>query len=519
MLCGLDHIGMWCFSCTKVACWNIKLFNIGIYAEKFQLKVISATCQVNQAVSNLTCTVFLLSILLAYRILIVFNRIVEIDSHQRVTLSKENGDVLKVKVPYEQIKPHLSSNIHKKVQPADQTECVEKVLYGDQAEGVEKVQHGEQVGGGENVQHHGGQAAGDEKTQHVEQAKYVEKVQHQNHEQAKKVQQGEQAGGGKKVQHHGGQAAGDEKTQNVERAKYVEKVQHDKQAKHVKKVQHGEYAGDDDGRTEIVIISEHKKKAKKRPIGPLPVQQAVLVTEISKLLPTIYSGEWLTDEHIDNAQAILAKHFPYIGGLQAVWVFISEGCQSLGTPEQEFIQIINVSGNHWITVSNIGNPKDTITIYDSLYADVSPSYKAKFLRQIAYMLMATSSHITLQWAEVQKQKGTSDCGLFAIAAATSLCYGVLPQYCSWEQEKMRDHLVTCFKRGDFTLFPQLPAAQGQKMYNRVEEVQVFCHCRQPYVENTFMAQCDSCSDWFHRGCQRIPRKITKTTPFVCKNCK
>ena len=64
-----------------------------------------------------------------------------------------------------------------------------------------------------------------------------------------------------------------------------------------------------DGRTDIVIITEHKKKAKKRPIGPLPVQQAVLVNEISKLLPAIHSGEWLTDEHINNAQAIQAKHF------------------------------------------------------------------------------------------------------------------------------------------------------------------------------------------------------------------
>ena len=177
-------------------------------------------------------------------------------------------------------------------------------------------------------------------------------------------------------------------------------------------------------------------------------------------MPLIKSGEWLTDEHIDHAQAILAKHFPYIGGLQAVWVFISEGCQSLGTPKEEFIQIINVTGNHWITVSNIGNPKDTITIYDSLYGDINPSYKAKFLRQIAYMVMATSSQITLQWADTQKQKGTSDCGLFAIAAATSLCYGISPQYCTWEQEKMREHLSECFERGDLVLFPQLPAAQG-----------------------------------------------------------
>ena len=166
-----------------------------------------------------------------------------------------------------------------------------------------------------------------------------------------------------------------------------------------------------------------------------------------------------------------------------------------------------------------GNPKDTITIYDSLYGDISPSYRAKFLRQIAYMVMATSSQITLQWADTQKQKGTSDCGLFAIAAATSLCYGISPQYCTWEQEKMREHLSECFETGDLVLFPQLPAARGHKWYTRVEEVEVFYHCRQPYADNTFMAQCDSCSNWFHRGCQRIPKKITKTTRFVCKNCK
>ncbi|CAB4008850.1 myosin-1 isoform X3, partial [Paramuricea clavata] len=40
-------------------------------------------------------------------------RIVEIDHHQRVSLAKLNGDVLNVKVPYEQIKPHTASVLHK----------------------------------------------------------------------------------------------------------------------------------------------------------------------------------------------------------------------------------------------------------------------------------------------------------------------------------------------------------------------------------------------------------------------
>ena len=42
-----------------------------------------------------------------------FSRIVEIDHHQRVSLAKLNGDVLNVKVPYEQIKPHTASDLHK----------------------------------------------------------------------------------------------------------------------------------------------------------------------------------------------------------------------------------------------------------------------------------------------------------------------------------------------------------------------------------------------------------------------
>ena len=226
-----------------------------------------------------------------------------------MTPLKVDGDVLKLKVPYKQLKPHMSSVIHKNVPQGVKAEVADKAEVGMKAEiGVSEVDVKGEV---------------------------------------------------------------------------------DVKAK-------------DNGRAEIVFVSEHKKRAKKRPIGPLLVEQAVLANNTSALLPLIKSGEWLTDIH--HAQAILAKHFPYIGGLQAVWVFISEGCQSLGTPKEEFIQIINVIGNHWITVSNIGNPKDTITIYDSLYGDISPSYKAKFLRQIAYMVMATSSQITLQWADAHRSK-------------------------------------------------------------------------------------------------------------------
>lgn len=138
---------------------------------------------------------------------------------------------------------------------------------------------------------------------------------------------------------------------------------------------------------------------------------------------------------------------------------------------------------------------------------------------MAYLLMTKSKCVALKWADMQKQIGSNDCGLFAIAVATSLCYGILPQDCAWDQGKMRQHLSECFKQGQLTLFPQAQKARKHKTYTRVEQLEVFCHCRQPYNGDVFMIQCEICQDWFHRGCQRIPRKITKNTLFVCKKCK
>ena len=82
------------------------------------------------------------------------------------------------------------------------------------------------------------------------------------------------------------------------------------------------------------------------------------------LLQGIESGAWIADKQIDHAQAMLVNQFSNIGGLQPVCVFKPEGCQRVGTPENIFVQILNVSGNHWITVSDIGCPKDTAVVYD-----------------------------------------------------------------------------------------------------------------------------------------------------------
>ena len=158
-----------------------------------------------------------------------------------------------------------------------------------------------------------------------------------------------------------------------------------------------------------MVVVGHKP-AKKRKAGPVPVKRANLKKNTRYLIPSIRNGEWLSDEHIDPAQAMLARQFQNIAGLQAVCIFVPEGCQRVGTPQQSFIQILNIGGNHWVTLSDIGCPKNTIVIYDSLYNDTEGSCKEKLMRQIAYMLMPAKS-MTILWADMQKQEGSSDCGL------------------------------------------------------------------------------------------------------------
>ena len=107
---------------------------------------------------------------------------------------------------------------------------------------------------------------------------------------------------------------------------------------------------------------------------------------------------------------------------------------------------MNIAGNHWITVSNIGSDKGAVVIYNSLYENIDASVKEKFVKEIAYMIAPSYKEMALEWVDIQKQVVGSDCGRFAIAVATSLCCGVLPQECFWYQSRMRKHLCDCFDK-------------------------------------------------------------------------
>ena len=57
--------------------------------------------------------------------------------------------------------------------------------------------------------------------------------------------------------------------------------------------------------------------------------------------------------------------------------------------------------------------------------------------------------------KVQKQEGTKDCGLFAVAIMTSLAHDENPSRITYDQSKFRSHLTECFVAQQLTTFPEL----------------------------------------------------------------
>ena len=135
-------------------------------------------------------------------------------------------------------------------------------------------------------------------------------------------------------------------------------------------------------------------------------------------------NSWLSGEHIDHAQWLLKKQYPGTNGLHSVLAFESKNLQR---GLANFVQVLNIDGNHWITVSNIGCDINHIKVYDSLYRRIPKSGRQKFLTSLAMLLNTNEQYMKIEWVDMEKQKGGHDCGLFAIASAVCLSNGGDPR--------------------------------------------------------------------------------------------
>ena len=87
---------------------------------------------------------------------------------------------------------------------------------------------------------------------------------------------------------------------------------------------------------------------------------------------TLENNEWLDDVLMNLGQNLLRKQHPKMNGLQSVLL----GQKFAFVPQfEEFVQILHINGNYWITVSTVGCKPATINVYDSQHGFLSSRTK------------------------------------------------------------------------------------------------------------------------------------------------
>ncbi len=168
----------------------------------------------------------------------------------------------------------------------------------------------------------------------------------------------------------------------------------------------------------------------------------------------IQYGDELNDEVMNAALCVMKAQFPYVNGFQNT---LRGHCPVGFVYEaEESIQMIHTGERHWVTISSIGERSHGyVSVYDSMARATDNRAAAGRLvrQQLRDLYWHGDRRPEPRYIRVQQQVGGIDCGLFAIANAVSLCFGVNPSGCRYNQPLMRSHLMTCLEQSIFTQFP------------------------------------------------------------------
>ena len=101
-------------------------------------------------------------------------------------------------------------------------------------------------------------------------------------------------------------------------------------------------------------------------------------------LQKLNSVAWVDDLIISAAQNLLKIQNPHIGSLQFPLLANTMALEPQGG---EFIQILNINGNHWITISSIGCEPGHINVYDSLHTNRLPADTKKVVADLLHLML------------------------------------------------------------------------------------------------------------------------------------
>ena len=223
----------------------------------------------------------------------------------------------------------------------------------------------------------------------------------------------------------------------------------------------------------------------------------------------ILGGKELTDLHVNAFQSIARQQFPDVGGLYNNSLVVGHGRAKFVEDQRQFLQILHVEERaHWIAVYILHSE---IYLYDSMYASAS----SKTLKTIAQILQTEQSHFSVKHLNVSKQTGSTDCGLYTIAAVTCILLGEDPTKVAFDQKALRLHLVKILEAKSLSAFPVVKTRRVVERISKIEQCDVYCLCRLP-DNGEKMISCDLCDEWFHLTCVKLVEPVPDT--WYCNNC-
>lgn len=178
-----------------------------------------------------------------------------------------------------------------------------------------------------------------------------------------------------------------------------------------------------------------------------------------KLWPSMFdkqlliTGQQLTANHIAAGQLLLQRMYPDQCGLQDTCLLSENKWLDVA---EDFVQVVHIEPDHWACLTNKFVASEcsshTVNLYDSLHT--VPDKEGTIVKQACLILQTPESIVTINVINVQRQAGSVDCGLFALAMATDLCRDLDPISVSYHQHKIRSHLEECYEKLVMSPFPQ-----------------------------------------------------------------
>ena len=152
----------------------------------------------------------------------------------------------------------------------------------------------------------------------------------------------------------------------------------------------------------------------------------------------ISAGNCLNDQIINAAMKLVANDCPLFDRLKSA-VMVANGLCESPINTGEGLQIHHV-GYHWLISSSKGNH---LRVYDSLNTTLTPGMRHQMAALYSPFATGIFGNLEITVICSQRQFGSSDRGLFAIANMFSLALGKDPTTVKYIQVEMRLHLVEC----------------------------------------------------------------------------